>query len=55
MSTAPINHQTGYKNSASCCAYLDSMLVGHHVGIGDDESVLRHDKARTTGDSQLAL
>ena len=38
-----------------CSANLYSVLVGDHVGVGDDESVLWHDKPRAAGDGHLTL
>lgn len=35
--------------------YLHSVLIGHHVGVGDYQSILGNDKTRTTGDSYLPL
>lgn len=31
------------------------MLIGHHVGVGDDESVLRHDESRAAGHRHFPL
>lgn len=35
--------------------YLHSVLVGHHVSVGDDEPVLRDDKPGAAGHRQLPL
>lgn len=37
------------------CLYLDSLLVGHDMRIGDDKSILRHDEAGATGDGNLTF